>query len=153
MNAIFRRRSIRKFLDTPVPAEDVKKILMAGMAAPSAKDNREWVFIRMTDKAAIEQFISVHPNGFAMRTAPLNILVCADLRKCKIQGDWWIMDGSAALENMLIEATELGYGSLWVGVHPDPVRIDKITELCALPDYIRPAVSYTHLTLPTTSSV
>lgn len=39
---------------------------------------------------------------------------------------------------MLIEATELGYGSLWVGVHPDPVRIDKITELCALPDYIRP---------------
>ena len=27
MNAIFRRRSIRKFLDTPVPAEDVKKIL------------------------------------------------------------------------------------------------------------------------------
>ena len=52
MNAIFRRRSIRKFLDTPVPAEDVKKILMAGMAAPSAKDNREWVFIRMTDKAA-----------------------------------------------------------------------------------------------------
>lgn len=48
------------------------------------------------------------------------------------------MDGSAALENMLIEATELGYGSLWVGVHPDPVRIDKITELCALPDYIRP---------------
>ena len=43
---------------------------MAGMAAPSAKDNREWVFIRMTDKAAIEQFISVHPNGFAMRTAP-----------------------------------------------------------------------------------
>ena len=41
MNAIFRRRSIRKFLDTPVPAEDVKKILMAGMAAPSAKDNRE----------------------------------------------------------------------------------------------------------------
>lgn len=138
MNAIFRRRSIRKFLDTPVPAEDVKKILMAGMAAPSAKDNREWVFIRMTDKAAIEQFISVHPNGFAMRTAPLNILVCADLRKCKIQGDWWIMDGSAALENMLIEATELGYGSLCVGVHPDPVRIDKITELCALPDYIRP---------------
>ena len=73
-----------------------------------------------------------------MRTAPLNILVCADLRKCKIQGDWWIMDGSAALENMLIEATELGYGSLWVGVHPDPVRIDKITELRALPDYIRP---------------
>ena len=38
MNAIFRRRSIRKFLDTPVPAEDVKKILMAGMAAPSAAD-------------------------------------------------------------------------------------------------------------------
>ena len=108
------------------------------MAAPSAKDNREWVFIRMTDKAAIEQFISVHPKGFAMRTAPLNILVCADLRKYKIQGEWWIMDGSAALENMLIDATELGYGSLWVGVHPDPVRIDKITELCALPDYIRP---------------
>ena len=138
MDAIFHRRSIRKFLDAPLPEEDVTQILMAGMAAPSAKDSREWVFVRLEDKGLIEDFISIHPNGFAMGTAPLNILVCADLRKCRIQGDWWVLDGAAAMENMLVEATALGYGSLWVGVHPDPVRIQKIAQLCALPEYIRP---------------
>ncbi len=83
MSTIFRRRSIRKFLEEEIPQEDIREILKAGMAAPSAKNNQDWVFIFIEDPADIERFIQVHPNGFAMRTAPVNILVCADKNKNK----------------------------------------------------------------------
>lgn len=51
---------------------------------------------------------------------------------------WWIQDCSAAMQNMLLEATDLGLGSLWLGVHPKQERIDFIKELCCLPDHVEP---------------
>ncbi len=139
MNAIFRRRSIRKFIKEAIPREDVLQILKAGMAAPSAKDNQDWVFIFLEDEADIERFIEAHPNGFAMRTAPLNILVCVDKTRNKTpEHDWGVLNAAACIENMLIMATELGYGSLWVGVNPVPVRIECIRGICALPEHIDP---------------
>jgi nitroreductase len=140
MNAIFKRRSIRKFIKEELPQEDVMQILKAGMAAPSAKDNRDWVFIFLEDAADIECFIEVHPNAFPMRTASVSILVCADKAKNKDpkNDNWGILNAAAGIENMLIMATELGYGSLWVGVYPEPRRIESITRLCALPEHIVP---------------
>lgn len=139
MSTIFRRRSIRKFLEEEISQEDIREILKAGMAAPSAKNNQDWVFIFIEDPADIERFIQVHPNGFAMRTAPVNILVCADKNKNKDPAfDWGMLDAAAAMENMLIMATKLGYGSLWVGVAPDPKRVACIREICALPEHISP---------------
>lgn len=139
MSAIFKRRSVRKFFEEELPQTDVLQILKAGMAAPSAKNNQDWVFIFIENKADIERFIQVHPNAFAMRTAPVNILVCADKNKNKDPAhDWGMLDAAAAMENMLIMATKLGYGSLWVGVAPDPKRVACIREVCALPDHIAP---------------
>jgi nitroreductase len=139
MSSIFKRRSVRKFLKEEIPQEDIREILKAGMAAPSAKNNQDWVFIFIEDQADIERFIQVHPNGFAMRPAPVNILVCADKNKNKNPAfDWGMLDAAAAMENMLIMATELGYGSLWVGVVPDPKRITCIREICSLPEHISP---------------
>ena len=51
---------------------------------------------------------------------------------------WWIQDCSAAMENMLLEATDLGLGSLWLGVHPKSDRIACLKEVCKLPEGIEP---------------
>ena len=57
----------------------------------------------------------------------------------KRQGQgWWIQDCSAAMENMLLEATDLGLGSLWLGVHPKPDRIACLKEICKLPEGVEP---------------
>ena len=78
-------------------------------------------------------------NAFAMKTAQAAILVCADLSKEQDPGQgWWIQDCSAAMENMLLEATDLGLGSLWLGVHPKPDRIACLKEVCKLPEGIEP---------------
>lgn len=45
VDAIYTRRSIRKFLPTPVPPELLKQVLLAGRAAPSGKNRQPWRFI------------------------------------------------------------------------------------------------------------
>lgn len=139
METIFKRRSVRKYTETPVTDEQVKQIIRAGMAAPSAKNSREWVFIVLRDPEIYKAFSEVHVNAFAMKTAQAAILVCADLSKEQDPGQgWWIQDCSAAMENMLLEATDLGLGSLWLGVHPKPDRIACMKKVCGLPEGVEP---------------
>jgi len=138
METIFKRRSIRKFKDTPIPKPYVEKILRAGMAAPSAGNSQEWEFILFEDPAKKEAFIEVSGFAFPIRTAPLCILICANLEKEVYKGGWWVQDCSAALENMLLEATHLGLGSIWLGVYPAEERVVKMKELFKLPDHVMP---------------
>jgi len=139
MDTIFKRRSVRKYTDRPVTDEEIRQILKAGMAAPSAKNSMEWVFIVIRDKNIFEEFCKVHVNAFALKTAQAAVLVCADLSKEKDPGQgWWIQDCAAAMENMLLEATDLGLGTLWMGVHPKEDRINCMKELCKLPEGIEP---------------
>ena len=139
METIFKRRSVRKYTETPVTDVQVKQIIRAGMAAPSAKNSQEWVFIVLRDPEIYKTFFEVHVNAFAMKTAQAAILVCADLSKEQDPGQGcWIQDCSAAMENMLLEATDLGLGSLWLGVHPKSDRIACLKEVCKLPEGIEP---------------
>ena len=139
METIFKRRSVRKYTETPVTDVQVKQIIRAGMAAPSGKNRQEWVFIVLRDPEIYKTFFEVHVNAFAMKTAQAAILVCADLSKEQDPGQgWWIQDCSAAMENMLLEATDLGLGSLWLGVHPKSDRIACLKEVCKLPEGIEP---------------
>ena len=139
METIYKRRSVRKYTETPVTDAQVKQIIRSGMAAPSAKNSQEWVFIVLREPEIYKTFSEVHVNAFAMKTAQAAILVCADLSKEQDPGQgWWIQDCSAAMENMLLEATDLGLGSLWLGVHPKPERIACLKEVCKLPEGIEP---------------
>ena len=137
METIFKRRSVRKYTDTAVSDEQLKQIIKAGMAAPSAKNSQEWIFIVLRDPAIYQTFSEVHVNAFAMKTAQAAILVCADLSKEKDPGQgWWIQDCAAAMENMLLEAEHLGIGAVWLGVYPNEERIKTMRPVFDIPDEI-----------------
>ena len=139
MNAIFKRRSIRKYNNDEISDSDIRQIIKAGMAAPSCKASCEWVFIVIKERDEFIRFLEVHPYAKALDTASAVILVCADLELEKEPGEgWWIQDCSAAMENMLIEAADMEIGSLWLGVHPKKERIKFIKELCGLPENVEP---------------
>ena len=58
-----------------------------------------------------------------MEGAPLAVVVCADLtRNPGASGDWWVMDASAASENLLLAAHAVGLGAVWTGVYPRSER-------------------------------
>ena len=139
IETIFRSRSIRKFKPEPVPQEIIQLLLEAGIAAPSAMNNRCWEFVVVTDPKLLEK---IRMNlVFGNRKAPLAIAVCGNLKKSRkkfSKSEFWIQDCSAATENILLAATALGLGSLWVGVHPVPLFSLSVSHILKLPRYVLP---------------
>jgi nitroreductase len=139
MEAILSRRSIRRYMPDPLPEEAIRRVLEAGMAAPSAGDERPWHFVVITDKERLAAIPGFHPLSRFVPNAAAAILVCADLALSKYPpADWWVQDCSAATQNILLAAHATGLGAVWLGVHPEKNRIDGFRALCRLPDSIVP---------------
>ena len=139
MEAILSRRSIRRYTPDPLPEEAIRRVLEAGMAAPSAGDERPWHFVVITDKEMLAAIPGFHSLARFVPNAAAAILVCADVALSKYPpADWWVQDCSAATQNILLAAHAAGLGAVWLGVHPEKVRIDGFRALCRLPESIVP---------------
>jgi nitroreductase len=139
-DAIAARRSIRKFKDAPIPEEMLQKILNTAIQAPSACNRQPWRFIIVKgekrvemlrilrevitrDKAQGKDIGSSEWSAHVMEEAPVSVFIfnpdgLRPWRKHTI--DQMFMDVfdiqsiGAAIQNMLLAATELGLGSLWI---------------------------------------
>ena len=131
IDIIMGRRSIRHFTDAPVEKEKIEIILKAGMAAPTATNARDWKFIAVTNKDMIMKMADANMQyADPLRRAPLGILVCGD--KLRTRDDFWPVDASAAVQNMIIAAESMGIGSCWLGVWPIEERVKNQAELLGL---------------------
>ena len=75
----------------------------------------------------------------AAMAAPLAVVVCGDLsRNPGASGDWWVMDASAASENLLLAAHALGLGAVWTGVYPRGERVEAVRRVLGLPSDVVP---------------
>ncbi len=137
LECLHSRRSIRKYTDTPISDADLKVLLDAAMAAPSAGNAQPWHFVVVRDKALLEQVHAFNPYAAMLGKAALGILVCADTREEKYPG-YWVQDCSAATQNLLLAATALGLGGVWTGVHPISEREEGCRKLFKLPPEVRP---------------
>ena len=135
--AILTRRSIRLFTQQPVSEEDIHTLLCCAMQAPSAGNAQLWQFLILTDRALLDRIREFHPFAEALETAPLAILVCSDDRFEKRPGRW-VLDCSAASQNILLAAHAQGLGAVWLAIHPDRERIEDIQQLFKLPDAVHP---------------
>jgi nitroreductase len=135
VKTILARRSIRKYTSKRVSKDSIKTILEAAMAAPSASNLKPWHFVVVTDKRLLRTLSEVHPHGKMLSEAPLCIAVCGDLA---VSESFWVQDCSAATENLLLAATALGLGSVWLGVYPRQDRVDNIRSVLKLPETVTP---------------
>lgn len=138
LDIIFRRRSIRKYTDQPVEPEKLDLMLKAAMAAPSAMNTRPWEFIVVTDSKKLGQFRK--RLIFGNRNAPMAIVVCGNPRLSANPAArlFWPQDCSIAAENILIAATGLDLGTVWVGVHPVPNFVSVVREVLSIPKHVTP---------------
>ncbi len=135
VQTIFARRSIRKYTDKPVSKEDIQTLLEAAMAAPSASNRKPWQFVVVTERETLDRLAEGHPHGKMLADATLGISVCGDLTEME---RFWVQDCSAATENLLLAATALGLGAVWLGVYPRDERIATVRDILDLPEYITP---------------
>ncbi len=138
IDAIFRRRSIRRYQERPVEAEKLELLLQAAMAAPSAMNCRPWEFVVVTEAEKLEQFR--RRLIFGNRNAPAAIVVCGNPRRSKNPTArlFWVQDCAAATENILLAATALGLGTVWIGVYPVNGFVRVVREVISLPRHVTP---------------
>jgi nitroreductase len=98
LEAIRKRRSVRKYTGDPIPREDLEKIVDAGRLAATGSNQQPWVAVVMDPSSR-----------------------------------WWVEDGAAAVENMLIASTALGYGSCWLEGYTLP-REEEFKKLLGIPE-------------------
>lgn len=136
---IFKRRSIRKFTSEAVTDADLKALLAAGMAAPSAGGKDPVRFIVMTQSEIKQAIAALLPNGKFLAEAPLGILVLGDLEVAIANSEsYMLQDCAASVENILLAVTALDLGACWLGVHPREERIAGINQYFSLPKNIIP---------------
>jgi len=137
MEEIFNRRSIRKYKSKDVEEEKINKILKAGMAAPSAGNEQPWEFIVVTEENLKEKIMDVHPYSDMLKQAPVAILVCGNMTEKRFEG-YWEQDCAAATQNMLLMVESLDLGGVWLGVYSDKKRMEGLSKIFDLPEYIVP---------------
>lgn len=131
--AILARRSIRQYTDRPVGREQLRRLLEAAMAAPSANNRQPWHFVVVTERDRLNRLAEAHPYGKMLFQAPACIIVCGDP-----EATYWVQDCSAATQNILVAATEMGLGTVWCGVHPRSDREHDVRDILGLPPHITP---------------
>jgi len=138
IETIFLRRSIRKYTDQPVEPETLDLLLQAAMAAPSAMNCRPWEFLVVTNPEKLMQFRK--RLVFGNRNAPAAIVVCGNPRLSTNPAArlFWPQDCSLAAQNILIAATSLGLGTVWIGVHPVSEFVRVVRKITGLPRHVTP---------------
>lgn len=139
MSIIFERTSVRKYTNEPVSEDEIELLLKAGMAAPSARNIQPWEFIVIQNKDTLNKLAQIGQNAHMLSEAPLAIIVCADKNKeYDPEINFWVQDCAAATQNIMLQAVELGLGSVWIGGYPKKTMVEPVLEILNLPENIIP---------------
>jgi nitroreductase len=137
LKAIFTRRSIRKYSGNLVTDEQLEVLLRAAMHAPSARNKQPWHFIVIKDKELLKKISKAHPYGKMLQDAGAAIIICGD-KTIEEMESYLLQNCSAATQNLLLAAHDLGLGAVWLGLHPREDRINSLKTIVKFPDHILP---------------
>jgi nitroreductase len=125
LEAIRKRRSVRAYTGDPIPREHLEAIVDAGRLAATGQNKQPWEFVVVTDRAMIQR-LKVASKWMENAGAIIAVVIDPTSR-------WWREDGSAAVENILIAATALGYGSCWLQGYTIPHE-EEFKALLEIPE-------------------
>ena len=106
LEAIRKRRSVRRYTGDPIPTQDLETIVDCARLAATGGNRQPWEFIVVTGREMIDQ-LKIAAEWMDRAGAIIAVVMDPSSR-------WWVEDGSAAIENILIACTALGYGSCWL---------------------------------------
>jgi len=133
LDLMYTRRSIREYTDEPVTGEQVDAMLKAAMAAPSAQNLRPWHFVVVRQRKTLDRLAEVHKYAYMVKEAPLAIVVCGDQ---KVSERHWVEDTCVATQNLLLAATALGLGGVWISLYPKKKHQKYVRDLLEIPDHV-----------------
>ncbi len=137
MEMILSRRSTRKFLEKPIPEEEIRQIVDAALHAPSAMGRQTWKFTVVMNREKIQELAAVMGkvlgrDGYDMY-CPQVLIIPSNLETSPFGRE----DNACALENIFLAAHSMGIGSVWInqlqGICHDP-QIRSVLKELQIPD-------------------
>lgn len=102
------RRCVRTYLDKEIPKSVLKDIVDCARLAPTARNTQPWQFVVITDRETLLRMGEISTHGKFIKDSAACILVfCQDY-------DYYLEDGCAATENIMLAAYANEIGSCWV---------------------------------------
>lgn len=139
--AINERKSIRKYNNTDVEDQKLQKILESARIAPSAANRQEWKFLVVKEQESRDKLVEAANGQEFVGQAPVTIVACSTeserIMPCGQHA--YTVDISIAVSFMMLEATELGLGTCWLGAFDER----KVKEILGIPDDIRVPAMFT----------
>ena len=112
--AIKTRCSVRKFSPQPVTRAQLETLVEAGRLAPTARNVQPWEFVAVTTRPALTPLANLtDTGGFIAAAAACVAVFCQDTK-------YYLEDGCAATENILLAAAAQGLGACWVAGDKKP---------------------------------
>jgi len=136
--AIDKRHSYRGgFTDDPLPREDARRIVRAGIQAPSGVNAQTTTFVIVDDPDLLAAMAGIVDKQ-VVREAKAVIVVVMEERDVYRGMSFGVEDYSAAVENMLLAITALGYATVWIdGALRAEQRAERIAELLGIPAHLQ----------------
>lgn len=121
------RRSVRAYKPEPVRKEDIETIIDCARLAATAINKQLWDFVVVTDVSMRKKIADATDHGPFIADAPVCIVVlCRDEK-------YYLEDGCAATQNILLAARALGLGSCWVAGDKKPYA-DEVAKMVGAPE-------------------
>lgn len=108
ISTIKKRRSIRQFIPKEIPKQAIEELIDCARMAPTARNVQPWEFIAITERKMLNEIGKLAFTGPFIKDCACCIAVC-----CK-DTKYYLEDGCAATQNLLIAASSLNIGSCWV---------------------------------------
>jgi nitroreductase len=130
LQALTTRRSVRLYRADPVPRGLIEQVLEAARHAATGNNLQPWEFVVVTERALRQRLTVATDHGQQIALAPVCIAVL-----CK-GSKYYLEDGAAASQNLLVAAHALGLGACWVAGDKKPYA-EEVRELLGAPSEYR----------------
>lgn len=132
LEAIKKRKSVRRYLDKKIPEDILKEIMEAARLAPSASNRQPWKLVVVQDKKLRQQLMQASRNQSFVGEASVVIAGCAtNINHIMPNGvHSYPVDLAIALDHISLQAVELGLGTCWIGAFNQ----EKVKEILHITD-------------------
>ena len=127
LEAVEKRRSIRKYKPSAIPKEHLKRILEAARLAPSAGNRQPWRFIVVRSPERKKLLAEASQKQMFLADAGAVVVALADP---EASPKWFKQDVMIALEHMVLASISLGYGTCWIGAFEEV----QVRQLLGIPE-------------------
>ena len=133
--AIRVHKSVRSFLDRPIPEEMLARVLEAARLAPSARNGQEWRFVVVRDKTMRERIAVEAARQPFIGTGAALLACCAetDGRIMRCGQAAYPIDVAIAMDHLSLAAAAEGLGTCWIGSFDEAL----VKQILGIPSEIR----------------